>query len=90
MSDFVPHTPGLATCLCPQCALIRCGAIDANWNGWSWVEFAGEARVAMMQLTWQAPVRWVGPKQRWAGCIDWFRCAGHGLDFSKEGDDESA
>ena len=42
MSEYVPHTPGLVTCLCPQCVLIRCGALDADWDGWSWVEFAGE------------------------------------------------
>jgi hypothetical protein len=89
MSEFRPHT-GLANCTCVTCDLIHCGAIDRSWDGWSWVWLSGEARVLMMILTRQPPVRWVGPKTRWVGCVDWFRVMGEALDFSEEGDDESA
>jgi hypothetical protein len=83
MSECRPHT-GLSTCTCIACDLIRCGAVDATWDGWRWVELAGASRVILMRLTLQPPVRWGGPKTRWAGCVDWFRVIGEALDFDED------
>jgi hypothetical protein len=68
---------------------------DRSGLGWlPWVWLSGEARVLMMLLTLQPPVRGGGPKQRWAGCLDWFRVMGEALDFeareADEGDDAVA
>jgi hypothetical protein len=81
MPEFQPHIVGLATCTCVRCRLIRCGAVDADWDGWRDVEFAGYARVAMMRLVAQEPWLWCGPKTRWAGCVPWFSTLGQALDF---------
>jgi hypothetical protein len=93
MAEFKRHT-GLATCVCTECVLIRCGAVDADWDGFRWAWLAGEGRVALMLLTRQPPVGSVGPRGRWAGVLDWFDRAGVGLVFDEcpdeEGDDESA
>jgi hypothetical protein len=84
-----PHT-GLSTCICLECTMIRCGALSADWHAWSWVTFAGQARVIMYQITGQPPVRWVGPRTLWAGVTDWFRWTGHALNFDEEDDDAPA
>ena len=91
MSGFRAHT-GLSTCRCIQCDLIRCGAMDADWDGWRDVEFAGEARVAMMRLTWREPVCYVGLRTPWAGCMPWFSRLGMALNFddAEGADDEPA
>jgi hypothetical protein len=83
-----PRHTGQANCTCPKCALIACGAVDPDWDGWPWVWLAGEARMAMMGLTRQAPVLWCGPKQTWAGEIDWFTRAGVGLVFDADEDED--
>jgi hypothetical protein len=88
MSEFRSHT-GLSTCLCTECMLIRCGAIAADWDGLRWAWLAGEGRVAVMLLTRQPPVGSVGPRGRWAGCLDWFRVMGLALDFDDAGEDDA-
>jgi hypothetical protein len=93
MNAFPWHNPErLATCICMECTLVRSGVVDADWEGWSWSWLAGKAIVIMVDLTQQEPVRWWGPRTRWAGCSDWFRIMGAALDFSNaEGDaDEPA
>jgi hypothetical protein len=88
MNEFEqPHrTEGV--CLCAQCYLISCGAIDADWDGWPWCWLAGEGRVSMMLLTGQPPVRYTYPQQDWAGAIPWFDRAGVGLVFDEDDEDE--
>jgi hypothetical protein len=92
MSDTPRRHTGLASCACVRCDLIHCGALDRSWDGWSWVWLAGEARVAMMRLTHQPPVLYVGPRCRWAGVLDWFSTLGQPLNFdaAEEDDDASA
>jgi hypothetical protein len=68
----------------------RRGAVDASWDGWSWVWLAGEGRVAMMLITGLPPVRFVYPRQDWAGAIPWFDRAGVGLVFNEDDDDALA
>jgi hypothetical protein len=88
MSELRRHT-GLSTCTCIQCDLIRCGAVDRDWEEWPWIWLSGEARVVMMLLTQQPPVGRTGPQTRWMGCLDWFRVMGLALDFDDaEGDDD--
>ena len=81
------HT-GFSNCTCVGCDLVRCGAVDADWDGWSWVWLSGSARVIMMGLTLQPPVLWCGPKTRWAGVSDWFRLMGEPLDFEADDADK--
>ena len=88
MSEPRRHT-GLANCICVGCDLVRCGAIDPDSDQWPWVWLSGEARVAMMRITFQPPVLWCGPTTRWAGCVDWFRVMNLALAFEDaEGDDD--
>jgi hypothetical protein len=87
MSDFYKHT-GLSVCGCFQCRLIRCGAVDADWEGWRDVEFAGAARVILYRLTQREPPVWPGPRPRWAGCVPWFSMLGQALDFEGAEDDD--
>jgi hypothetical protein len=87
MSEFRSHT-GLSTCRCTQCLLIRCGAVEENWDGWAWGQFSGRARVIMMRLLRREPWLWCGPKTRWAGCVPWLDHAGVGLRFDADGGDE--
>jgi hypothetical protein len=88
MGERRRHT-GLEGCECPQCYLVTCGAVDRDWDGWPWVWLAGDARIIMMRLTWQPPVRWVGPQQDWAGVIPWFDRAGVGLVFDERDEDDN-
>jgi hypothetical protein len=89
MAEFSHHT-GLSNCKCASCALINCGAINANWDGWSRVWLAGEGRVAVMRLTRREPVLYAGPRLRWEGTPDWFRVLGQALDFDGDvGDDDA-
>ena len=73
-------------------ATVETAAVEVKT--WSWMWLSGEARVILMGLTLQPPVRGGGPKQRWAGCIPWFNLMGLGLDFNAydaaEGDDALA
>jgi hypothetical protein len=87
MNERQRHT-GQETCRCPRCYLVSCGAVDPDWDGWPWVWLAGEARVAMMRLTGQPPVLWVGPPQDWEGAIPWFDLAGVGLVFDERDEDD--
>jgi hypothetical protein len=91
MSEFRPHT-GLSACGCFQCNLIRCGAVDADWDGWNDVEFAGWARLLLFRLTCMEPPVRPEPRRQWKGTLDWFRVLGLALNFDDavEGDDESA
>jgi hypothetical protein len=82
-----PHTTR-GVCLCAECYLITCGAIDRSWDGWPWVWLSGEARGTLMLLTGQPPVRFVYPRQDWAGAIPWLDRAGVGLVFNDEEDDD--
>jgi hypothetical protein len=88
MSDFYKHTEGLATCLCTQCLLIRCGAVEEDSDVLAWGEFAGRARVIMMRLLRREPWTWCGPQTRWAGCVPWLDLAGVGLRFDAQGGDD--
>ena len=90
MSDFERLHTGLTNCLCAECYLVSCGVVNADWDGWLWVWLAGEARVAMVRLTGLPPVRFIDPRQDWAGAIPWFDRAGCGLEFDEDGDDELA
>jgi hypothetical protein len=90
MNAFPWHHPDrLATCMCTWCKLVRCGVIDDDEQDRREIEFAGEARVAMMRLVGQEPLLWWGPRCRWEGVLDWFRVLGQALDFDDaEGDDD--
>jgi hypothetical protein len=88
MNDFErPHTTR-GSCLCAQCYLVACGAVDPSWDGWSWVWLSGEGRVAMMLLTGQPPVHFTYPRQDWMGAIPWFDRAGVGLQFDADDEDD--
>jgi hypothetical protein len=91
MNDFERRHTAHGVCLCAECYLITCGAVDRDWDGWSWVWLSGEARVLMMIITGQPPVRFVYPRQDWVGAIPWFDRAGVGLRFDEtpEEDDDA-
>lgn len=87
MGDFSKHVEH-GPCECTKCVLISCQALPADWSSWKDVEFAGDARVAMMQLLRREPPISPGVPRRHAGEIPWFEMLGLALEFG--GNDDAA